>query len=454
MDFLLDKLLNTAVFVLVLGVIIFVHEFGHFITAKLFGIRVFVFSFGFGRRLAGFKWGDTDCRLSLIPLGGYVKLEGEEDDGLSERQEVAALADGELVRIDSPNNFTNRPRWQRIVVYLAGPFMNLVLTVSILTGVYVHGADLPDYSDTPIVAMLDPDSPAQAAGIQPGDEIVAINGEATKTWEQVFMAVALRPDRDLDVDVRRGSEKLPLKVHSRVIDGHIGDIGAHPLVFINGVTVGGPADKAGIKPGDVVLRMNGTPIRKFDEIQSIVRGSEGKPVEMEISRQGQPVKAEVVPQGGLIGISGGPRVVYKKFPLPRAFKEAVTHTRELIKQTVQMLGGMLRRQISPRAGLSGPLQIFKVTGEAAKAGAMQVILLIAFVSLSVGILNLLPMPPLDGGHLAILVVESVVRRDLGPQAKGWIMNVGVALLLLLIVTVFYFDLTKQKWFANLLGLQQ
>jgi regulator of sigma E protease len=200
--------------------------------------------------------------------------------------------------------------------------------------------------------------------------------------------------------------------------------------------------------------MNGTPIRKFEDIQSIVRGSEGKPMVMEISRQGEPVRTEVMPQGGLIGISGGPRVVFKKFPLPRAFNEALTHTRELIKQTVQMLGGLVRRQISPRAGLSGPLEIFRVTGEAAKAGAMQVILLIAFVSLSVGILNLLPMPPLDGGHLAILVVESVVRRDVGPNAKGWIMNVGVAFLLLLIVTVFYFDLTKQKWFAHLLGLQQ
>jgi regulator of sigma E protease len=442
MQGLIENFTTLLTFILVLGVIIFVHEFGHFITAKMFGIRVFVFSFGFGQRLLGFKWGDTDCRLSLIPLGGYVKLEGEADDKLSE--DTSHVGDG--------RDFTDRPRWQRIVVYLAGPFMNGVLTVGALTGLYVHGADLPDYSDTPIVAMVEPGSPAETAGMQPGDEIIAIDGESMTTWDEVLMTVALRPDRDLDVAVHRGRETVDLKVHSRVIDpNHIGDIGAHPLVLIGNVAVGGPADQAGVKPGDVVLRMNDAPIRKFEEIQAIVRASDGKAISIEVARQGKELKLEVTPRGGLIGIQGGPRVVYKKYPLPRAVRESLRHTRELVKQTLQMLQGLVTRHVSAKAALSGPVGIFDAAGQAKKAGPTHVVLLIALISLSVGILNLLPMPPLDGGHLAILVVETTIRRDVGPAVKGWIINVGVALLLLLIVVVFYFDLTKQPWFANLIG---
>jgi regulator of sigma E protease len=441
MNFLIEKLTTPATFILVLGVIIFVHEFGHFITAKLFGIRVFVFSFGFGQRLLGFKWGDTDCRLSLIPLGGYVKLEGEEDDVLSE--DTSQKGDG--------RDFTARPRWQRIVVYLAGPVMNGVLTVGILTAVYTYGAELPDYSDTPIVAMVEPGSPAEVAGIQPGDEIVAVEGEPTSTWNEVLMAVALRPNRTLDVKVRRGSEERAFKVHSRIVDRSIGDIGARPLVRVGNVSVGGPADQAGVKPGDIVLRIAGKPIGAFDEIPPIVKASDGKPIALELSRETRIVKIEVTPREGRIGITGGPRVVYKQFPFARALKEAVRHTGELVRQTIQMLRQLVTRQISASSGLSGPIEIFRVSGEAARAGFVQVVLLTALISLSVGVLNLMPLPPLDGGHLAILFVEGVIRRDLSPVAKAKIMNTGAVFLLLLIALVLYFDLTKQAWFHNLFG---
>ncbi len=433
------EILNSAIATLfVLGVTIFVHEFGHFITAKAFGIRVFVFSFGFGQRLLGFKWGDTDCRLSLIPLGGYVKLEGEADDKISE--DTSHLGDS--------RDFTARPRWQRIVVYLAGPFMNVVLTVAVLSGIYIHGADMPDLSDAPIIGLVAAGSPAQAAGLERGDEILAIDGERVTTWEQVLMTIALRPDREVRIRYRRGGDEREVSVKTRAAERNIGDIGAHPFVIISQLTAGAPAQKAGLQVGDVILRMNGKTIHAFEEIPPIVLASPDRPVRMEISRQGQLKAFDVVPQGGKIGIWGG-RMAYKKFGVFRSIAEATRHTARLAVETVRMLRQLITGLISPRVALSGPLEIFRASGEAAREGWLKTLLLTAMISLSVGILNLLPLPPLDGGHLAILYVESAIRRDLGMRAKTWIINVGAAMVLLLILTVIYFDLLKQAWFKRL-----
>src|SRR6266849_6395927 len=187
-------------FVLVLGIIIFVHEFGHLITAKAFGMRVFIFSFGFGRRLVGFKWGDTDCRVSLVPLGGYVKLEGEPEDHLSE--DTSALGDG--------RDFTSRPRWQRFLVYLAGPVMNTVLTIGVLTLLFLRGSGEVDatFYDRALIGNVEAGSPAQAAGLQPGDEIVSIDGQPIRSWEEALTAILLRPDSNIALGVRRAGQEM------------------------------------------------------------------------------------------------------------------------------------------------------------------------------------------------------------------------------------------------------
>src|SRR5262245_7302084 len=198
-------LITLLAFVFVLGIIIFVHEFGHLITAKAFGMRVFVFSSGFGKRLAGFKWGDTDCRLSAIPLGGYVKLEGEPDDRLSEDTSAIVVGDG--------RDFTSRPRWQRFLVYLAGPAMNAVLTISVLTVFYMIGfaIDASRY-DRPIVGAVDAGSPAASAGLVPGDEIVAIDNERPSTWEEAQYQILVRPGRTYPIRVRRNGEEREVEV--------------------------------------------------------------------------------------------------------------------------------------------------------------------------------------------------------------------------------------------------
>ena len=191
-------LTTTLAFVFVLGIIIFVHEFGHLITAKAFGMRVFVFSFGFGKRLFGFKWGETDCRVSAVPLGGYVKLEGEGDDLLSE--DTAEMGDGQ--------DFLSRPRWQRFLVYLAGPAMNAVLTVTVLAVFYTIGfaVDASRF-DRPIIGSVEADSPAEKAGLVPGDEILAIDDETLPSWEEAQYQILLSPEKALNLRVRRGGEE-------------------------------------------------------------------------------------------------------------------------------------------------------------------------------------------------------------------------------------------------------
>lgn len=428
----MDHLTTPAAFIVVLGVIIFFHEFGHFITAKAFGMRVYIFSFGFGRRLVGFKWGDTDCRLSLIPLGGYVKLEGEPDDLVSE--DTSARGD---VR-----DFVNRPRWQRFIVYLAGPFMNGVLAVAVFTALYMagFGVDASRY-DRPIIGAVQAGSTAEAAGLRPGDEILAIDDKPQANWEGVFYEVALRPDRDLKLRIRRDGREMDVTVRSTSEPPHrMGQIGVAPVVRIGDLLPGEAAHKAGLQVDDGILRIGDTPIDSFDDIPPLVKASADRPLELTVYRGGAVQEVVVTPRNGLIGIR--PKVIVKKFPLFRAVPAAAGETWRMTKETVGMLKGLLTARISPKAAVSGPLGIAQASGMAARGGWRQLFALIAGISISVGILNLFPLAPLDGGHLAILAGESLIRRDFSMNVKAWFMNAGFGVLLLLIGFVLYSDLSK------------
>lgn len=436
---LFDWLIDPAATVFVLGIIIFFHEFGHFITAKAFGIRVFVFSFGFGPRLMGFKWGDTDCRLSAVPLGGYVKLEGEPDDVVSE--DTSHVGDG--------RDFTSRPRWQRIVVYLAGPFMNGVLTVAVLAALYLVGTQVLAWRfERPVIGTVTPGSPATSAGLVTGDEIVAVDGKPASTWEDLLITVALRPETDLTLRYRRGTEEREVSLRTGTDKNKTGDIGVHPLVKLGSIIAGSPADKAGLKPEDAILRIDGKLIEDFNDIIPIVSGAKGRALDIEVLREGGVLTVQAAPnEEGKIGV--GPKWIVKKFPMGRALSEAVRETGRMTVQTVTLLRQLLTLRISPKAALSGPVQIYQASGQAARSSYVSLFGLIALLSLSVGILNLVPLPPLDGGHLAILYVESIARRDLSLQAKAMIINVGAVMVLMLIASVVYFDISKMEWFEKL-----
>jgi regulator of sigma E protease len=420
-------------FVAVLGIIIFFHEFGHFITAKAFGMRVFIFSFGFGRRLFGFKWGDTDCRVSLIPLGGYVKLEGEPEDHIS--QDTSTLGDG--------RDFTSRPRWQRFVVYLAGPVFNGILAVAVFTGLFMIGYGVDAVlRDRPVIGVVQPGSPAATAGLLPGDEILAIDGAPQKDWEDALVAIAIRPDRSLQLRVRRGAEEKDFTVHSTVVAQGAGQIGVSPLVRVGQLVPGGAAERAGIKTDDGILSVGGKPVTSFGDIPALLSAEPAGPVAIRLLRDGAILDLSVTPESGKIGIYN--KTITRKLGLGPAIKEAGAATWNLVRQTFQILGGLVTASISPKAALAGPLGIAKASGDAARSGApvAALLFLVATLSVSVGILNLFPLPPLDGGHLAILASESVIRRDLSLRVKTWIMNAGAMVLFLLIGLVLYSDLSK------------
>jgi regulator of sigma E protease len=434
----MGSLTTLLAFVAVLGIIIFFHEFGHFITAKAFGMRVFIFSFGFGRRLLGFKWGDTDLRVSLIPLGGYVKLEGEPEDHISE--DTSTLGDG--------RDFTARPRWQRFVVYLAGPVFNGILTIGVFTALFMIGYGVDAVlRDRPVIGSVQAGSPAAAAPLLPGDEILSIDGAPKKDWEDALVAIVIRPDRALQVRVRRGAEEKEFTIRSTSVASRegMGQIGVSPLVRIGQVVPGSPAERAGLRADDGVLAVGGKPVASFGDIPGLLASSPAGPVSLQILRDGAVVDVSVTPENGRIGITN--KTIVRKLGFVEAVREAFLATWNLVRQTFQILEGLVTASISPKAALSGPLGIAKASGDAARSGAPALLFLVATLSVSVGILNLFPLPPLDGGHLAVLLAEGVIRRDLSVRVKMWIMNAGAMVLFLLIGLVLYSDLSK----TSLLG---
>lgn len=455
---LVGRLQDVGGFLIVLGLVVFVHEFGHFGVAKLLRMRVFVFSFGFGRRLAGFKWGDTDCRLSLLPLGGYVRLEGEPDDHLTgdPSLQAQALDDGTLVTVQNPDYFTNRPRWQRILVYVAGPAMNAVLTIAVLTVFHMVGF----YVDAgmfgkPVVGAVQSASPAEAAGVQPGDLILSVDGKPVADWENAQYAVLIRPEAEFQVRVLRADGEHTLNVRSRSVTGKdrvsFGDLGWSPLVRIN-PRADGAALAAGLKTDDGILSLEGQPVRDFEQLLPIVSGSAGKPLQLKILRAGQQlefsVAAKQTPEGYKLGIE--PMTVARRFGFVRSLQEACVRTWTWTRQALDTLARLVTGRLSPKT-LSGPIGIAKASAQAAREGPFQLFFMVAFISLQVGLLNLiLPFVPFDGGHLALLVTESVMRRDLSERARDWVMNAGFGVVILLIALVFYSDLSKLSFFGKFL----
>ncbi|HSB17027.1 MAG TPA: RIP metalloprotease RseP [Bryobacteraceae bacterium] len=421
-----------------IGVMILVHELGHYWAARFFDVRVETFSFGFGPRIFGFRKGETDFRFSAILFGGYVKMAGEQPGDES---------------VTDPRGFLAKPRWQRLAIAFAGPLMNIVLAIALLTGLFMFKYPKPVESDlSATVGHVLPDSAAAKAGIRDGDRIVKIGDLENPTWQDILVAEASNARRPIKVVIERDGRRIDCTVTPVLLEKlGIGFAGwaEQAEIQVGEVSPGMPAEKAGLRRGDLLLSANGEPIRSQFKLREVVGACGGKPVEIEFIRDGlrqrvtvQPEKASIDgPERWMIGVGPEQRVVFSRLPFVEALAESVHHNTRGATLIYQVLRGIVERRLSAKT-LDGPIRIAQLSGDAARQGAYSFIMLMAAVSLNLAILNLLPIPVLDGGVILMLLVEMVMRRDLSLPIKEAVFKLGFVFLLGIMVFVIYNDIVK------------
>jgi regulator of sigma E protease len=420
--------------VILLGVMILIHELGHYLAARLVGVKVETFSFGFGPRLVGLKRGETDFRISAVPFGGYVRMLGEQP--------------GDEPSAD-PRSFQAKPRWQRALIVVAGPLMNIVLAIVIVTGLYMHGFPKEVTSSDPVITSLEPDSAAAKAGLQPGDRIVQINNRKDPTWTDLLTQEALNANHPLRIVVDRNGRKLNFTVTPRMdVKQGVGVAGWRGDVQIGQVVKGSPAEAAGLKPGDLLIKVNGQPVASAATVQQAVIQSRGKPVQVTVMRGGriQDLSVTPVPSGDSkmpwrIGIAFRMPVEMVKLGFGPALQESVRLNVQNATLIFQVLGSIVERRVSPKT-LAGPIGMAKMSSEAAHEGPSSFFGWMALVSLNLAIFNLLPIPILDGGTLLMLVIEMLTQREMSMQVKETVFKLGFVFLMMIVVFVIYNDISR------------
>jgi regulator of sigma E protease len=448
MSLLQSGIIGVLAFIFILGAAVTLHEFGHFIVAKLFKIRVETFSFGFGPRLIGRRWGTTDYRISAIPLGGYVKLGGDESN---------APIEGEgATDIPAHERFDLRPRWQRVLVAVAGPVMNILTALAIpFAAGFIYGVPV---MPAPVVSYVVPGGAAQNAGLKSGDRIVSFNGASNPTWDVIEGDGALSPGQDLPLVVDRGGQELKLSIRPTPYaefgetSGRLDfwpDNGGYPVV-IRGVTPDSPASTAGLQPGDRIVMAGGDSVKSAGQVRGYIRDHKAQALDLTILRNGETRKITVSSErlpGGLIGVG-----LADDFPVYRArpgasLGFAVDANLRIVRLTAKALGQVFSGKRSVRNTVSGPIGIFRIASASAnEAGWGGVIEILGFLSLNLGIFNLLPIPVLDGGAIFLLLVEgalALIGISLSRVVRERIQQVGFVVVIVLMVFVITNDIVKQ-----------
>jgi len=434
--------LTILAFLFVLGVLIFVHELGHFLMARRIGVRVLTFSLGFGPKLLNIKRGDTEYCISAIPLGGYVKMAGENPEDS---------------RTGAPDEYLSKGKWQRFQVLIMGPVMNIILAVVVMAVVFYQGAQVPLYEQQQVVVGSFSDtSVAQKAGVQLGDRIVTIDSKPIDNWDQLAMAVVTKAKRQLELGIVRGGKPVQVTVVPLAQGKYeMGDIGVLPMVHpeVAELNAGEPGAEAGLRKGDVVLDAGGEKNISYDGLIAAIRGSEGKVLPLTIKRGDTVLQIDVKPRKirDLVMVGAQIRAFETRTVEPgpwQAVKLSFKKNWEWGTQIVQTLVGLFTRETSVKQ-LMGPVAIADLSGSAAHAGWIELFSLMAMISLNLGLLNLMPIPVLDGGHIFILALEGLARRDFSMKVKEKMLLAGFVLLMMLMVTVIYNDLMRIQWIEKL-----
>jgi len=430
---------------------ILIHELGHYWAARFFDVRVDTFSFGFGPRLFGFRKGETDFRFSLVPFGGYVKMAGDQpadnafSGGENEPAEPAAAPD--------PRALFSKPRWQRTIIAFAGPAINMVLAVTVMTGLYMVQFPKIPMPHSPVVGFVMPDGPAAKAGIREGDQVLQVDDLTDPTWQDIQLKEVASARRPMEVWVRRDGQRLHFTITPNYDEkqaiGYAGwfqETQVQVVGYYSGIDT---AQKAGLMPGDIIISVNGVPILNTSRMREVIDQAKGAPVRIVFSRNGERREAEVMPvrkdvdgqERWMIGVSLEPKVDVVKLPLWEAAVESAKTNVQSAKLIFKVLEGIVERRMSPKS-LEGPIRIAQLSGQAAKQGPATFFELMAAVSLNLAIVNLLPIPILDGGVILMLLVEMLLRRDVDLKVKEAVVKVGFVFLMAVLVFAIYNDISK------------
>lgn len=438
----------------VLGVMVLVHEMGHFVVAKLCGVRVEVFSIGFGKRLFGFRRGDTDYRVSLLPLGGYVKMSGE-----SPTEE----------RTGDPGEFSAHPRWQRILIGLAGPVANFLLALVLMTGFYMMHNEVESFRSLPArIDFVTDHTPAANAGLQPGDLITRFDTVSDPTWEQVSIRSALNLGQTIPVEVNRNGQSVATRmaiVNPRDADDFdLETLGLIPRmqddpIRVKQIEPSMPAEKAGLKAGDQILAVDGLALHSVDAVLAFLQQHGDHSVQLSVQRNGRPFEVQLQP---VMADAGNGHKLYRigfatnlppfkiqQLPIGSAFRQSVHFNARNSGLILEVLRRMVTRHLAVQ-NLTGPIGIARQTGLAVEQPGWQPIIgLMAIISLNLGIFNLLPIPILDGGVILLLLIEGVLRRDLNQEFKERIYQAAFVALLIFAAFVMINDISKLHVFGKL-----
>ncbi|MFZ0759885.1 MAG: RIP metalloprotease RseP [Candidatus Sulfotelmatobacter sp.] len=436
-----DFIISIVAVAVVLGFMILIHELGHYAVAKWLGVRVEVFSIGFGKRLLGFRKGDTDYRLSAIPLGGYVKMSGE--NPMEERT-------------GDPAEFMSHSRWHRFLIAIAGPSMNILLAIFLLTVVYMVHYEYPVFLDQPaVIEYVKPGSAADQAGLRPGDRIVKIDGTQNPTWEQVEPREWLSPNQPLSVSIQRGDQVFQKTVVPQAVtSSEVGFAGWFPAepVIVGQLEADTPAALGGLREDDRIVAMNGKPLVSIEAMIDRLQQTKSNPVDLTVIRGSQTLSFHLTPvlaktedpkqERYRLGFVNKPETKVTTLPFAQALSLSLKENKKYSLLILELAKKIVQRKVSLRA-VSGPIGIAQDAGYAAEQkGWTPLMELTAGISLNLGIINLLPIPILDGGVILFLFIEGLMRRDVSLHIKERVYQAAFVFLVLFAVMVIYNDLMK------------